>query len=132
MSTVTKFVTQVAMALVLVIGVSVSASQPAEAGSRGGRIAAGIVLGVIGTAIIASEIDRAERRRARRWSRHRARRYRRRHHYYYSDYSPRIVSCYRGPKRCRWVGRRECWYNRYDERVCTGGRYKCWRPRICD
>ena len=125
MSSISNRFVQMTMALILMLGVSMSFTQPAEAGHRGGRIAAGIVLGVIGGAIIASEIRRSERRHRRRW--------RARHRYnYYSRYRPRQVSCYRGPRQCRWVGRRECWYNRYDERVCSGGRYKCWRERICD
>ena len=124
---------QLSMALIMVLGISFSAAQPAQAGRNGGRIAAGVILGVIGGAIIASEIDRAERRRYR----HRSNRWRNRHNrynrrYYRSTYRPRHVSCYRGPKRCEWVGRRECWYNRYDERVCSGGRYECTRERICD
>lgn len=39
--------------------------------------------------------------------------------------------CYRGPERCGWVDR-HCFYNRYDEYVCRGGRYRCWNPTYCD
>ncbi len=39
--------------------------------------------------------------------------------------------CYRGPERCEWTDR-HCFYNRYDEYVCRGGRYRCWRPTHCD
>lgn len=40
-------------------------------------------------------------------------------------------ACFRGPRECRYVGR-SCWYNRYGERVCRGGEYRCWRPVVCD
>ena len=40
-------------------------------------------------------------------------------------------SCYPGPRVCDYVGR-SCWYNRYGERVCRGGEYRCWRERVCD
>jgi hypothetical protein len=39
--------------------------------------------------------------------------------------------CYRGPRECRWVGG-ECYWNRYGERVCSGGYRECWRPTYCD
>jgi hypothetical protein len=39
--------------------------------------------------------------------------------------------CYRGPKECRWVGG-DCYWNRWGEEVCHGGRRKCWRPTYCD
>jgi hypothetical protein len=39
--------------------------------------------------------------------------------------------CYRGPRQCGYVGR-SCWFNRYGERVCRDGEYRCWRPTVCD
>jgi hypothetical protein len=39
--------------------------------------------------------------------------------------------CYRGPRQCGYVGR-SCWFNRYGERVCSEGEYRCWRPTVCD
>ncbi len=131
MISISKTLLQLSMALMMALGLSFSAAEPAQAGNRDGRIFAGIVLGAIGSAIVASEIRRSERkRRARRRAARRAR-----HNYNYSAYQPRRYRqnrCYRGPKRCSWVGRRQCWYNRYDERVCSGGRYKCWRERVCE
>lgn len=127
MTYISKPFTQLVMALTLVLGLVVASAQPAEA--RGGRgIAAGIVIGAVGAAIIASEIRR-DRRERRRWRRAKRRHYNRsyRHRSYRAS-----SACYRGPERCGWVGNRRCWYNRYDERVCRGGRYKCWRETICD
>jgi hypothetical protein len=46
--------------------------------------------------------------------------------YYY--YGP---GCYPGPRRCGYV-HRSCWFNRWGERICDGGGYRCWRARICD
>jgi hypothetical protein len=40
-------------------------------------------------------------------------------------------SCYRGPRRCGHVGR-SCWYNRYGERICREGEYRCYRRTVCD
>jgi hypothetical protein len=40
-------------------------------------------------------------------------------------------SCYRGPRRCGYVGR-SCWYNRYGERICREGEYRCYRRTVCD
>jgi hypothetical protein len=40
-------------------------------------------------------------------------------------------ACYKGPRQCDWAGR-SCWANRYGERVCSGGEWRCWRPTVCE
>gem|GEM_PF-545131 len=115
MTIISKPIMQIVMALTVALGLGFSTAQPAEARHHGGALAAGIIVGVVGAAIISNEIRRSHRRH-RHWRRH--------HHH--------AVSCYRGTEQCGWVGHRECWYNRYDERVCRGGHYKCWRERICN
>jgi len=94
------------LALTLIGGAVAASAQPAEAGRRGARIAAGIVGGIVAGAIIAGASRRA--------------------HAY--DRGP---VCYKGPKRCAWRGR-SCYENRWGDVVCRGGVYRCWRPTYCD
>ena len=107
------------LALAIVSGIGFSTVQPAEAG-RGGRLAAGIALGIIAGAVITHQNRRH---------------YRNRHDYYgddnYSDYSYVGAGvCYKGPRRCRRV-RRIC-TDGYGDRYRCGWRRKCWRPTYCD
>ena len=72
-------------------------------------VAAGIIgLGILGAAAAARDYDRPR---------------------YYSRYDE--GGCYRGPRECRWSGRR-CFENEFGDTVCRGGRYFCVRPLICD
>ena len=93
--------------MTLAVALGAATVQPAEAG-RSGRIAAGVAAGIIGLGILGAYANS-----------------RRRH---YEHYEP---ACYRGPRRCRWVGRR-CWLDRYGDYVCRRGRRRCWRPVYCD
>lgn len=93
-------------ALALVAGIVVSSTQPAEAHRRG--LGAGIAIGTILGLGIAGAYAGPR--------------------YYRDDYGP---ACYRGPRQCDYVGR-SCWYNRWGERICRGGEYRCWRPTYCD
>jgi hypothetical protein len=102
-----KKLMQSAAALALVLGLLAASSQDAEAHRRGGRVAAGVVIGTILGLGLAGAYAGPR--------------------YYYDD----DVVCYPGPRHCGYVGRR-CWHNRYGERVCRGGEYRCWRERICD
>jgi hypothetical protein len=91
------------LAVTVVVGLAAASAQPAEA--RRGGLAAGLAIGtVLGLGIAGA--------------------YAGPRYYHYGE-------CYRGPRQCSWVGRK-CWYNRYDEYVCRGGEYRCWRPTICD
>ena len=92
-------------ALALAAGMFAATTQEAEA-RRGGGVAAGLAIGTILGLGIAGAYAGPR---------------------YYDD-GPR---CYRGPRECDYVGR-SCWFNRYGERVCRGGEYRCWRPRVCD
>jgi hypothetical protein len=94
-------------ALTLVTGVMFSAVEPAEAG-RGGRVAAGIAAGIIGLGLLGAYGHARDR-----------------------DYYEVEEECYRGPEKCGWRGRR-CFENKWGDRVCRGGRWKCWRPTYCD
>lgn len=99
-----KKLMQSAAALTLVAGIVAASSQEAEAGRGGAGLAAGLAIGtILGLGIGAHAGP-----------------------YYYED-----AECFPGPRECGYVGRR-CWHNRYGERVCRGGRYRCWRPEICD
>ena len=91
------------LAAAVLAGAAVSTVDTVEArGGRGVAIGAGVAAGIIGLGILGATA---------------APRY----------YGP---SCYPGPRQCDYVGRR-CWYNRYNEYVCTGGEYRCYRPTIC-
>ncbi|MCC7253039.1 hypothetical protein [Hyphomicrobium sp.] len=101
-----KKVMQALMALALVVGVTASSIQPAEAG-RGGRVAAGIAAGIIGLGLLGAYAHERDR------------------HYRYAG------ECYPGPEECGWKNRR-CFTNSWGDRVCRGGRWTCWRPTYCD
>ncbi len=92
-------------ALVLAVGITGATVQQAEAGHKGGRVAAGIAAGLLAGALLYNY----------QHSRAHAHSYRR--------------TCYRGPRRCRRV--RKCWYDDWGYRHCKT-RTKCWRPRYCD
>lgn len=104
----TKKIAHAVMALAVVLALGTAATQPAEAhGRRGGGVAAGLAIGtLLGLGIAGAAGPRA----------------------YAYDAPP---GCYRGPRECRWVGRR-CWENQFGETVCRGGDYRCWRPTYCD
>lgn len=100
-----KKILQSAAALALIAGIFVSATtQQAEAG-RGAGVAAGVAVGTILGLGIAGAYAGPR---------------------YYGG-----PACYRGPRQCEYVGR-SCWFNRYGERICGGGEYRCWRPTVCD
>ncbi|HXF54956.1 MAG TPA: hypothetical protein VNK52_12600 [Hyphomicrobiaceae bacterium] len=99
-----KKVTHAVMAVALAAGLAASSVEPAEAG-RGGRIAAGVAAGIITLGVLGALSSRG--------------------HAYYGPV------CYEGPRECHWTGR-SCYYNRWGEYVCRGGRYHCYRPTICD
>lgn len=103
-----KKLTGLVMALVLAIGASVSAPEPAEA--RGGRVAAGIAAGIIGLGILGAMSSA-----------------RARDSYYYRSHE----ECYPGPERCGWVDQ-HCFENSWGDRVCRGGRWSCWRRTVCE
>lgn len=100
-----KKATSVVMSLALAATMITTSVDTAEARrGRGAAIAGGVALGVLALGAAGA--------------------YGRDRHYYRSG-------CYRGPRECRYVGR-ECWWNRYGERVCERGRRECWRPTYCD
>jgi hypothetical protein len=101
-----KKILQSAAALALAVGIFAATAQDADAHRRGGGVAAGVAIGtILGLGIAGAYAG----------SRH------------YDD-GP---ACYRGPRQCDYVGR-TCWFNRYGERVCREGEYRCWRPTVCD
>lgn len=102
-----KKLTNVALAGMLCATALVSTPAPAEA--RGGRIVGGLAAGIIAGTVLGAYAYGAPR-------------------YYSYSSGPR---CYRGPRQCDWAGR-SCWINRYGERVCRGGEWRCWRPTLCD
>jgi hypothetical protein len=94
-------------AATLVLGLAVA--RPAEA-DRGGGIAAGVaVWTLLGLGIAGAYAGPR----------------------YYDPYYPAAPACYRGPRRCDWVGG-SCWYTRFGEYVCSGGGYRCWHPTYCN
>jgi hypothetical protein len=101
-----KKIVQGAAALALVAGMVAATAPAADAHGRGGGVAAGLALGTILGLGIAGAYAGPR---------------------YYAD-GP---GCYPGPRQCGYAGR-SCWYNRYGERICRGGEYRCWRPQVCD
>ena len=100
-----KKFTSMFMAVVAMIGLSLTAVQPAEA--RGGHgVGIGIAAGIIGLGILGAAAS------AREGGYHRS-------------------GCYRGREECGWSDRR-CFENRYGDTVCRGGVYRCYRPTVCD
>ena len=84
-----KKILTLATAGILSLGIIGSALQPAEAGKRERRIAAGVALGILGTAIIVNE--HKKRKKERRAARHRSYNnnyYAPRHRYNNFDYRP--------------------------------------------
>jgi hypothetical protein len=99
-----KKFTSMFMAVVAMIGLSLSTVQPAQAGGRG--VGVGIAAGIIGLGILGAAASARDR-----------------------DYYR--AGCYRGREECGWSDRR-CFENRYGDTVCRGGVYRCYRPTICD
>lgn len=108
-----KKITQALMALTMAFGFAVSSAPQAAAHDRG--VGVGIAAGLIGLGILGAAAS--------------ARDYPYGHRYYSAYDDDR--SCYRGPRECRWTGRR-CFENRWGDTVCRGGRYVCERPVICE
>lgn len=77
---------------------------------RGRRIGAGIAAGIIAGSVLGAYAYGGPR---------------------YRTYSYAEPACYKGPRQCDWAGR-SCWPNRFGERVCSGGEWRCWRPTLCD
>ncbi len=101
-----KKLMQPVMAVVLATGLIASSAPTAEAG-HGRGIGVGIAAGIIGLGILGAVANRDR---------------------YYSRYAG---ECYPGPEECGFVNRR-CFYNRWGDYVCRGGRWTCWRPTYCD
>ncbi len=97
------------LAVMIIGGIETAAVSPTQAHDRGG-VAAGVAVGTLLGLGIAGAYDRPRYYAAEPYS-----------------YGP---GCYVGPRHCDWVGR-NCWYNRFGERVCGGGEWRCWRRRIC-
>lgn len=91
-------------ASVLILGITLSTFQPAEAGRRGHAVA-GIIVGAVALGLLANS------HRYNRSFRH---------------YEP---VCYRGPVRC--VRKWRCWVNRRGYERC-GMKRSCWRPEYCE
>jgi hypothetical protein len=102
-----KKIMQGATALALAAGIFAATAQDADAygRGRGGGVAAGVAIGTILGLGIAGAYAGPR---------------------YYDG-----PACYAGPRHCDYVGR-SCWFNRYGERICRGGEYRCWRERVCD
>jgi hypothetical protein len=100
-----KKIMQGAAAVALAAGIFVATAQDADAHRRGGGVAAGVAIGTILGLGIAGAYAGPR---------------------YYDG-----PGCYAGPRHCDYVGR-SCWFNRYGERICRGGEYRCWRERVCD
>jgi hypothetical protein len=105
-----KKMASIALAGVLVTATIAASATEAEA-YRGRRIGAGIAAGIIAGSVLGAYAYGAPRYRT------------------YSSYVE--PGCYKGPRQCDWAGR-SCWLNRYGERVCSGGEWRCWSPTICD
>ncbi|MEZ5845064.1 MAG: hypothetical protein R3D27_15190 [Hyphomicrobiaceae bacterium] len=105
----------IGLALAVIAGAGLTSVQPAEA--RGGRFAAGVAAGIIGLGVLGAYAHARDR------AYYDGPYYRSR--YYYRG------GCYRGRERC-WRTERDCWLDRYGERVCRGGTVRCHRPLICD
>lgn len=105
-----KKLTQALMALTFAFGLAMSAASDAEA-RRGSGIGLGIAAGIIGLGVLGAAASARG--------------------YPYDDAYYDGPDCYRGPRECRWTGRR-CFENRWGDFVCRGGRYICERPLICD
>ena len=102
-----KKLMSLALAGVVIAGTVTVASDEAEA-RRGRGFGAGVAAGVIGLGILGAAAAASAGPR-----------------YYYGG-----GGCYPGPRQCTWAGR-SCWYNRFGDYVCGGGRYVCSRPMIC-
>jgi hypothetical protein len=103
------------MALTMAFGVLAAQPTTAEAGSRGGRVAAGVAAGIIGLGVLGAYAHARDRD---------------------DYYEPRRVyrsrsECYPGREHCGYTSRR-CFYNDWGDYVCRGGQYRCTRETICD
>ena len=92
------------MAVVSMVGLSLTAAAPAYADGRG--VGVGIAAGIIGLGVLGAVANARERE-------------------YHRE------GCYRGPEECSWRDRR-CFVNSYGDTVCRGGVYRCYRPTLCD
>lgn len=99
------------MALAVACSMMFAVAPEAQA-RRGVGVGVGVAAGIIGLGILGAAA-------ARDYDRPR----------YYSRYDD--SRCFRGPRECRWSGRR-CFENEFGDTVCRGGRYFCERPLICD
>lgn len=99
------------MALAVACSMMMAVAPEAQA-RRGVGVGVGVAAGIIGLGILGAAA-------ARDYDRPR----------YYSRYDD--GRCFRGPRECRWSGRR-CFENEFGDTVCRGGRYFCERPLICD
>jgi hypothetical protein len=106
--------TNALLAAVVALGFAISSAPQADAHGRGHGVGLGIAAGIIGLGVLGAATAHADYDRGPR---------------YYSRYDEDY--CYRGPRECRWVGRR-CFENRYGDMVCRGGRHLCDRPVVCD
>jgi hypothetical protein len=97
------------LALMLAFGAVTANTAPAEAGGRGGRVAAGIAAGILGLAVLGAYAHARDR----------------------ADFHDNAPECYPGPKECGFVDQR-CFMNSWGEEVCRGGRWTCWRDTVCD
>jgi hypothetical protein len=98
------------LALTLAFGAVAVQPGDAQAGHRGGRIAAGVAAGIIGLGILGAVANANQR-----------------HHGRYYDGGG---ECY-SRERCG-TGARRCWYNSWGDYVCRRGEYRCWREEVCD
>jgi hypothetical protein len=99
-----KKFTSIALAGMTMLTLGFSTVQPANAGGR--DVAIGIGAGIIGLGILGAAANAHDR-----------------------DYYR--ARCYPGPERCGWSDR-HCYINNFGDEVCRGGRYSCYRPRVCD
>jgi hypothetical protein len=106
-----KKFTSLAMACALMAGTLATTTTEAEA-YRGRNIGLGIAAGVVAGTVLGAYAYGGPR-----------------YHTYHSYSSG--PGCYKGPRQCDWAGR-SCWFNRFGERVCSGGEWRCWRPTVCD